>query len=237
MIPASQHPQHVQVTVSVSLFVVLCGTLAWLLIGAPSSFDAPVSAQSGPPETFDVDVNDFSFSPAVITVTVGDTVTWTRRQGFHNVAADDGSFRLGDANGNPSSTWSTVSHTFNTVGTFRYYCELHGSPGGGGMSGMVVVEADTQATVTATAPATRSPTASATSTATAATATDSPVLTTTSTATTAGSTATATTTSTPTPTATLAGTEPATATASPTATRTAQPRDGLRSFLPLISNE
>ena len=34
---------------------------------------------------------------------------------------------------------STYQYTFNTVGTFDYYCSAHGGPNGVGMSGIVTV--------------------------------------------------------------------------------------------------
>ena len=76
------------------------------------------------------------FTPPNITVDVGDTVTWNNTGGFHNVAFDDGSF----IQPNPPSfdTWS-VSHTFSSPGTYRYYCQIHGGPNGIGMSGSVTV--------------------------------------------------------------------------------------------------
>src|SRR5437868_11577241 len=40
-----------------------------------------------------------------------------------------------------SNTWSvTVQNTFTETGTFHYYCDVHGGPGGLGMSGTVVVD-------------------------------------------------------------------------------------------------
>ena len=78
----------------------------------------------------------FSFSPQIVFIQPGDTVTWTYAGGGmpHNVHADDNSY------GNPlsGSPW-TFSHTFPAAGTSRYYCELHGTPGGLGMAGSVVV--------------------------------------------------------------------------------------------------
>ena len=38
---------------------------------------------------------------------------------------------------------ATYSHTFTTAGSFRYYCRIHGAPGGVGMSGIVVVKSVT----------------------------------------------------------------------------------------------
>ena len=76
------------------------------------------------------------FTPRNATVNQGETVTWTNGGGLHNVKFDDGSFEQ-PASGD-SSPW-TVSRSFDTPGTFRYYCEVHGGPNGAGMSGTVTV--------------------------------------------------------------------------------------------------
>ncbi len=75
------------------------------------------------------------FTPASLTISVGDTVTFVNGGGFHNVVADDGSF----SNGPSTSIWS-ISHTYTAAGTFGYYCAVHGSPGAG-MFGTIVVQA------------------------------------------------------------------------------------------------
>jgi len=81
-----------------------------------------------------INVTGNSFSPRNVTIQAGDTVTWVNdNQGFHNVAADDGSFRSGD----PAAQW-TFSHTFPSAGSFGYHCEPHQSFG---MTGTVTVEA------------------------------------------------------------------------------------------------
>ena len=103
-----------------------------------SAQPAPVSA---PLANGAVALDNSTFVPFTVTVHIGESVTWTRKNGFHNVHADDGSFRLGEnANGDAGGSWSTVSHTFTQAGVFRYYCDIHGSPNGGGMAGVVVVE-------------------------------------------------------------------------------------------------
>jgi plastocyanin len=80
-----------------------------------------------------------SFSPNTLIIHPGDTVTWMNvGGGFHNVAADDGSFRNGDPSG---AAWS-FSRTFGSAGTVGYHCEIHGSPTGG-MHGTITVQADT----------------------------------------------------------------------------------------------
>jgi plastocyanin len=96
-----------------------------------------------------------AFTPKSITVAVGDTVNWVNEGGVHSVRFDDGSYDSGDPTGN-----TTIgSRTFDAVGSFRYFCELHGAAGGIGMSGRVVV-ADPSATPTPT------PTSTATATVT-----------------------------------------------------------------------
>jgi plastocyanin len=94
-------------------------------------------ARQGPPATMvQAGGATNTFSPATVTINQGGTVTWHNVSGLHNVHFDDNSFVMPAS---PSSSTWTVSRTFNTTGTFRYYCEIHGGPGGVGMSGTVVV--------------------------------------------------------------------------------------------------
>jgi plastocyanin len=87
--------------------------------------------------TVDVSVNpDLTYSPKTVTIQSGDTVRWTNAGGTHNVRAADDSFSSGE----PASDAWTFSRTFNTPGTYGYYCTLHGSAGGFGMAGTVIVE-------------------------------------------------------------------------------------------------
>jgi plastocyanin len=78
------------------------------------------------------------FSPRIVTVNVGDTVTFANAGGMHNVAADNGSFRCANGcdsaggNGNPSdANWtSTITITPAMAGTtIGFHCEVHGSMG------------------------------------------------------------------------------------------------------------
>jgi len=87
-----------------------------------------------------------SYSPSTVTIQVGDSVTWVNQGGGHNVVADNGSFRCANGcdgaggNGNVSSSAWTATRTFTQAGTFGYFCEAHGGPGGSGMAGTVVVQ-------------------------------------------------------------------------------------------------
>jgi len=76
----------------------------------------------------------YGFNPAAIRVDPGTTVVWewTGEGNSHNVVAEDGSFEseLYSAPG------ETFEHTFESEGTYKYYCDPHRSLG---MLGAVVV--------------------------------------------------------------------------------------------------
>jgi plastocyanin len=93
-------------------------------------------------------ISGFAYHPNPITVTVGGSVTWTNNDPVgHTVSADDGSFTSGTlANG------ATYNHTFTTVGTVAYHCNIHPS-----MHGMVQVQAAPQPTPRPTPTPRRSP--------------------------------------------------------------------------------
>lgn len=96
-----------------------------------------------------IDVRDNFFQPSSLTIESGDTVTWVHREfGIHNVHADDNSFRCANGcddsggNGDPASNDWSFSRTFNgDPRTIRYYCDVHGGPGGAGMAGTIQVKA------------------------------------------------------------------------------------------------
>jgi plastocyanin len=89
-----------------------------------------------------------AFSPSNLTIQAGDTVTFRNLSGFHNVVADDDSFRCSTncasttnpSGGAPSSSQWSQTITFNTAGDIGYYCTAHGGAGGIGMSGKIKVE-------------------------------------------------------------------------------------------------
>ncbi len=96
----------------------------------------PLAATAAGAVTHDVTVGPgFSFSPPQLTIQVGDSVRWSNAGGLHNVVADNSSF----TSGAPSTSGWTFTHMFSGAGAFPYHCEVHGGPGGAGMSGTVTV--------------------------------------------------------------------------------------------------
>lgn len=81
-----------------------------------------------------------SFSPSNLGIQAGQKVTWKwgacSSDGYagcvtHNVTFDDGSNEA-----SPTQGTGEYSRTFNTPGTYKYHCTIHGT----GMSGQVVVQ-------------------------------------------------------------------------------------------------
>ncbi|MEN9560937.1 MAG: hypothetical protein RIQ56_210 [Candidatus Parcubacteria bacterium] len=115
-------------------------TLATTGIISALAFLMPMFASAA---QINVSIGDNTFSAQTVTINPGDTVVWKNNgQRSHNVIADNGSF--GSATIAPGGTFT---YTFNTPGTFRYYCSFHGAPGGIGQSGAVVVAQPAQQTV------------------------------------------------------------------------------------------
>lgn len=110
---------------------------------APAATEAETEDGSGDEDedsggaSFVVEISSFAFNPGTVTVKVGTTVTWLHRDGgaSHTVTADDDSFSSGLLSEN-----DRFSFTFDTPGTYAYYCEFHGGAGGAGMSGVITVE-------------------------------------------------------------------------------------------------
>jgi len=76
-------------------------------------------------------IENFAFSPATLTVSVGTTVTWTNNDSTaHTVTSRTQTFDSGRL-----SQGQSFSYTFNQKGDFEYYCTYHPN-----MTGKVSVE-------------------------------------------------------------------------------------------------
>jgi plastocyanin len=106
------------------------------LTGSPLTFTATATTA---PTTSAVSVINNSFNPSAINVAAGTTVVWTwsaaARQ--HNVTPDG---TVPTRSGNPVDGPTSYEFRFDTPGTYRYFCEVHGAAGGVGMSGTVTVQ-------------------------------------------------------------------------------------------------
>jgi amicyanin len=80
-------------------------------------------------DTAQVSIKDFQFKPSTVTISKGDTVTWTNM----DMVLHDVDFKGSES---PElKKGETYSKTFNEPGTFDYLCSMHP-----GMKGKVIVK-------------------------------------------------------------------------------------------------
>ncbi len=107
-------------------FLIIPALGLWLLL-APTSSAQPAAT---------INMNDNTFDQTEVHISAGQTVVWNNgNTNTHTVTADDNSFDSGDLN-----TGDQYSMEFDTPGTYPFYCQYHGGPGGDGMSGVIVVQ-------------------------------------------------------------------------------------------------
>lgn len=103
----------------------------------PSSSQPPSQSQGQNQNTQqatsnEVSIQNFSFSPASLTVKKGTTVTWTNHDDIaHTVIESDNKVGPGSS---LLAKDQTYSFTYNEIGTFAYKCSVHPS-----MTGSVTV--------------------------------------------------------------------------------------------------
>ena len=98
----------------------------------PSHARPATGGQENSVRTFQVKIDNFSFSPAPLTVPVGSTVTWTNQDDVpHNVVSTEGKTLKSPV----LDTDEKFSFTFTKAGDYPYYCAIHPK-----MTGKVVVQ-------------------------------------------------------------------------------------------------
>ncbi len=108
---------------------------ATALAPTPAAPQSSARAPATGADTVSVAIKDNTFAPSRMTVPVGATVIWTHQgRRTHTVTADDRAFRSPGLGGG-----TAFAQQFDRPGTYRYSCEIHGSAGGRGMTGEVIV--------------------------------------------------------------------------------------------------
>lgn len=93
---------------------------------------------TAPPPTGDAVVHmtaGLQFSPASVTVQAGETVEWVNDVTMFHTITPDGHTEW--VQGAVTNAGDTFTHTFETPGTYEYYCDPHLTDG---MTGVVVVQ-------------------------------------------------------------------------------------------------
>jgi amicyanin len=102
-----------------------------VLIVAGCSQSKPAAMGDARNETVKVSIDNFSYSPAEVTVAAGSTVVWMNRDDVpHTVTASDKQF-----NSPALDTDETFSRRFDRAGTYEYFCAVHPH-----MTGRIVVK-------------------------------------------------------------------------------------------------
>jgi plastocyanin len=99
---------------------------ALLLAACSGSSSDETTTTAGVPAGGDgeVSIENFAFGPNDITVSVGDTITWTNDEASisHTTTSDDGVW-----NSDLLGPGDTFEQTFADAGTFTYFCSIHPS--------------------------------------------------------------------------------------------------------------
>lgn len=100
--------------------------IALVVIGGIAYFFTHTQTQTNPGSGSSVTKNEvtiqnMAFSPATLSVKVGDKVTWTNQDSVaHTATADDNSFDTGTI-----AQGQSGSFTFTKAGTYTYHCSIH----------------------------------------------------------------------------------------------------------------
>jgi plastocyanin len=128
--------------------VVLAGSLS---CGGSNSGSNPTGPGGpGAPAPANVTIQNFSFTPANVSIKVGGTVKWMNKgPSVHTTTSDNGVWASAQLNpptgggggygGGGGMPGGSFQMTFNTAGTYGYHCAFHPPSTYPGFTGTVVV--------------------------------------------------------------------------------------------------
>ncbi len=104
---------------------------AWAAVLALGALPGVGTTEAAGPATAEVKIDNFSFTPATLTVRAGTQITWTNADDIpHTVVSEDRSFKS-----KVLDTDEKFTITASKSGTYSYFCSIHPK-----MTGKVVVE-------------------------------------------------------------------------------------------------
>ena len=99
----------------------VAAAIAFAGCGEDDSGSATSSGSASPAAADLVEISDFEYTPDVITVQAGITLSWRNYdKAPHTATADGGAFDTGDLDQGDSKTV-----TLDEAGTFTYFCRFH----------------------------------------------------------------------------------------------------------------
>jgi plastocyanin len=103
------------------LIVAVVITALVLVAGCGGGGTTSTSGRTAPSGAAQITMKNIAFTPADVTVKVGQTVTWTNEDSAqHDVVANDGTFKS-----DLLSKGQSFSFTFTKAGSFAFYCSIH----------------------------------------------------------------------------------------------------------------
>jgi plastocyanin len=102
----------------VKLLAPLLAAACLTAFSSSTAFAANTTVQVGPNGTL-------TFSPANITINVGDTVTWVVEANTHTTTSDSNQSEEVWDSGHITSASGPFTHTFTHAGNFTYHCSIH----------------------------------------------------------------------------------------------------------------
>ncbi len=95
--------------------------LAVLVLAARPASAFGATPDDKPSSEVAVKIDNFSFSPATITVRAGTTIRWTNHDDIpHTVVSEDKTFKS-----KVLDTDDQFTYTFTKPGTYDYFCSIH----------------------------------------------------------------------------------------------------------------
>jgi plastocyanin len=98
--------------------------------------DYSTSGGTANPGTNEIFMKNTAFTPANRTISVGTTLTWKNQDNFaHTVTSGTPGSPSGLFDSGNLGSGGTFSYTFNSAGSFKYFCSIHPS-----MTGTITVQ-------------------------------------------------------------------------------------------------
>lgn len=117
-----------------SLLIAATVTTVFLLAGCAGT-SAPVATG---PQT--VSMDNLQFVPKELTVAKGTTITWSNDDDFAHDVTGKGKAWQSEGGDGGMAIGEKWSKTFDTAGTYEYYCSIHSTGPGNGQWGTIVVK-------------------------------------------------------------------------------------------------
>ena len=112
-----------------------CSLSALVLLAGLAACGSDDPTDPGDDDMVTVTLGDFFFNPANLTIDVGTTVRWVNNTSTEHTATPDGHSEWQEWSTDASG--QSFEHTFNSAGTYAYFCTPHQ---GVGMEGVIEVE-------------------------------------------------------------------------------------------------